>query len=562
MPSTPSLFKQKVAEYLRGDSSKDYTIDVSSEKTIHFAQTIRDHILNNKKIFVYGDYDVDGIFSTIMMTEIIKDVAKINNRDVNLEYRVPSRAEHYGIKYHNFEHLVSSYDLIITVDNGTHKDFYNQLTKDDKKKLLVLDHHPNGDFQEEQNIINPNTDGTISISTGILIDFLHQGMRYVDQSYARRREQNYFRDLAAITLISDMANINNKYIRSCIKKGLKVIAERSRPAYNHFFPEWKKEIEVEDVAFNLIPKINSVGRLGLELDWIVKLFHSKKETEFVKESLLKLEDTNEQRKDLQNEYTKIIEKKIQESGIDLDNAPLVYFHSADVPIGLNGLIAGNISQKYKTNAVFTSINFGGDMQTIGSGRGNNIKEEINALFQKYPSLKDSTHFGGHLKAIGLRTSNPEILLESVKEYGKTTPKNYTDNTKKLINENATGIEDYLKYCKDYYEICGSIPLNSSFYAKVSLLILGFNEYRNDYIKLVCQDRSGDLIEIITKNNADINIYSEEYIETCMQIKSLDPNSTETIFTDLKELNSFGIEVTQKKDIEAEESVENFVNIKQ
>ncbi len=559
--SHPSIFKKYIAGYLKQDTSKDFEIKISREKGLHFANKIRDAVLANKKIYVYGDYDVDGIGSTTFMTEIIKDLAKFNDRRVKLDYKIPSRAEHYGLKYDFLQKALKSYDLFITVDNGTHKEFFSQLSDADKKKLLIIDHHPNGDFSKEENVINPNIDGSVSISTGIIIDFLHQCFRHIDKSYSRRRDTDYYKDLAAITLISDMANVNNKTIRAYIKKGLERIEQRERPVYSHFFPEWKKSVEVEDVAFNLIPKLNSVGRLGLELDWVVKLMQSKKETEFVKESILILEDTNEQRKEALNYYTGVIEKEIQKSGIDLETAPLLYFHYDEVPIGLNGLIAGNLSQKYKTNAIFTSINYGGDEKALGSGRGDNIKKELTSLIEQYPEVGKTMQFGGHLKAIGLKVENTELLANRIKEYVSKNKKRNYDSGKHLVTSDIKTLSEYKELCLEYGEICGSIPLNDSFYVPVSMLILGFNEYRNDFVKMTCQDKDGVIVDIVTKNSSEFDILSQDFIEIAMEIKTIGEEDKNVIFTDFSNLKSFSKENNATIKEEKEQVVDNPVSVK-
>jgi len=529
-----SMFKNYIAQYLKNDSSKDFEINIPSYKGIAFAEKIKKAILTNKKIFVYGDYDVDGIGSTAFMVSIIKDMAKFNYKKTKVDYRVPSRAEHYGLKYDFFKAALKSYDLFITVDNGTHREFFNMLSDEDKKKILIIDHHPNGDFGKEENVINPNIDGSVSISTGILIEYLHQCFRKIDKDYANKRDVHHYKDYVAITLISDMANVNNKTIRGFITKGLEKISARNRPLYSHFFPDWKKDITVEDIAFDLIPKLNSVGRLGLELDWIVEAWTSQKDTDFVKESYLKLEDTNEQRKEALNYYSKLIEKEIEESGVNLSEASLLYYHRDDVPIGLNGLIAGNLAQKYKTNALFTSINYGGDEQAIGSGRGGSIKKTLIEVAEKYKDVRESIQFGGHLRAVGLRARDPKILSERIAEFNKNTKKKIIENGKFLVSNKNISVQEYLSFCKEYSEICGSIPLNDSFYSSSELLVLGFDEYRNDFVKVLCQDKNGDMIEIITKSNLEIDLLSANFQEVALEIKTVsDINDDMVIFTNIE-----------------------------
>jgi len=531
-------FKKYIFNYLKADTSRDFAIKIPAEKGIAFAKRIEDAVMKNKKITIYGDYDVDGILSTIFMYEMIRDFADINKKKPKITFKIPSRAEHYGLKYDFFKMAIKKNDLMITVDNGTHKDFFSKLSDDDKKKLLIVDHHPNGDFSSNKNVINPNTDGSVAISTGILIDFIHQALRSIDKHYANKRPQKYFRDLTAITLISDMANKNNKIVRSYIKDGLEVIKDKRRPIYDKMMPEWS-DITSENLAFGLIPKLNSIGRLGLDLDWILDVFLETTDSKMVRDGALKLEDTNEQRKEITNYYAGVVEAKLKEQGVNLETTSLIYAHLDDVPIGINGILAGLISQRYKTNAFFTSINYGGDMKAVGSGRGDDIKREMIRFVNEYPEVSEAISFGGHLKAIGLRTENPDLLMEKSIEYGKTHRKNYKDESKHLVSTKTISIKEYKKFCADYQGVCGVVPLSDSFFVKLNVLVLGFDEYRNDFVNITCQDENGSLIDFVAKKT-DINLLSEDFMELAVEIKpSKNTNITDgAVFTTVANPNDF------------------------
>ena len=106
----------------------------------------------NKKICVYGDYDADGITSTVIMMDVLSELTK------NIIYYVPSRFdEGYGLNMDAVSELKKQgVDLLVTVDCGSVSVEEVRHAKDLGMAVLVTDHHKVTDVKADCLIINPN----------------------------------------------------------------------------------------------------------------------------------------------------------------------------------------------------------------------------------------------------------------------------------------------------------------------------------------------------------------------------------------------------------------------
>ena len=119
-----SLFKRLLNYYQI--SEEDYsslTMEVTKENFAlghsfddmdNCVRVVENAIKNNKKIFIYGDYDCDGIMSVSILTKMFQMV------NYPVSYHIPNRyTDGYGLNLQRSEEIVNAgFDLLITVDNG------------------------------------------------------------------------------------------------------------------------------------------------------------------------------------------------------------------------------------------------------------------------------------------------------------------------------------------------------------------------------------------------------------------------------------------------------------
>lgn len=497
-----------------------------------FYENILDKIKNGKGVLIYSDYDVDGIFSCVMMIETLQQIAKqeldkdpnnTKNKDFfeKLRFKIPTRTEGYGISADYIKAALKSniIDYIITCDNGTQKSVVPIVTDENyKNKVFVFDHHANGDFGNYDNILNPNTDGKVEISTGILL------YRFFEKLSSRKKiELPNLADLAAFTAVADVASLDSN--RDIIEQGLNIInnagisytnaskeidklgekvvsqirqndtekaykniakieklnekqgqilelANLTRPFYKKLFQN-RENITTKDLSFSAIPLINALNRLEANSNFLVKMLQIKQENEannnMLNSGIYILNGLNNKRKELAFEATKNALQAVKEKGLEKD--PLIFVYVENTKIGLCGLIAQRIFDNTGADVIVgTDVNG----KIIFSGRGNNVFDNLTRLMNFKLEAKDIFSFGGHLKALGGsikdHTRFNELLKEALASNIFISNKNTTelDLAKDSFNilEKPVSLFEYNELSKHLTKITGAIPYSKNFLAPV------------------------------------------------------------------------------------------------
>jgi len=107
----------------------------------------------NESIAIYGDYDVDGVVSTVLMLKLFK---KIN---YPAQYFIPDRhKDGYGLKPQGVKKVLDSdVKLLITVDNGISSHEAIDIANQNNLDVIITDHHlQQGKLPEACAVINPN----------------------------------------------------------------------------------------------------------------------------------------------------------------------------------------------------------------------------------------------------------------------------------------------------------------------------------------------------------------------------------------------------------------------
>lgn len=497
-----------------------------------FYENILDKIKNGKGVLIYSDYDVDGIFSCVMMIETLQQIAKQeldkdpNNTKIKdffekLRFKIPTRTEGYGISADYIKAALKSniIDYIITCDNGTQKSVVPIVTDENyKNKVFVFDHHANGDFGNYDNILNPNTDGKVEISTGILL------YRFFEKLSSRKKiELPNLADLAAFTAVADVASLDSN--RDIIEQGLNIInnagisytnaskeidklgekvvsqirqndtekaykniakieklnekqgqilelANLTRPFYKKLFQN-RENITTKDLSFSAIPLINALNRLEANSNFLVKMLQIKQENEannnMLNSGIYILNGLNNKRKELAFEATRNALQAVKEKGLEKD--PLIFVYVENTKIGLCGLIAQRIFDNTGADVIVgTDVNG----KIIFSGRGNNVFDNLTRLMNFKLEAKDIFSFGGHLKALGGsikdHTRFNELLKEALASNIFISNKNTTelDLAKDSFNilEKPVSLFEYNELSKHLTKITGAIPYSKNFLAPV------------------------------------------------------------------------------------------------
>jgi len=390
-------------------------------------QIVKDTINNKGKIFIYGDYDADGVMGTSIL---VKMFSYLNYK---VESYLPNRyVDGYGITLSKAQECINNkVDLVITVDNGIGAIEQIKLLKDNGIKVLVLDHHTVGEIIPNADVILHPTYSHFgeTASSGAFVSFMFS-------IALLGRFDKYLSTLAAISLISDMMPLKD-YNRNL----LRVVIDNYKDGEFKCIDVLKENDPFDEnaIGMRIAPKINAIGRIveTNEINKLVEFFTSDNE-DVILTSLSWINDTNTIRKEISKESVDNIQD------VDPESPSIIYICNAKE--GLLGLIANHLMMKYKKPViVFTLDN--SKLAYKGSARapeGFNIVDSFNKLKDYFIA------YGGHNLAAGC-TISIEKIEDFKKEFNKivlATPIEIKE--KKCIPLNITEINfDNYKMIKSF-----------------------------------------------------------------------------------------------------------------
>lgn len=365
-------------------------------------------IANDEMIVVYGDFDADGVTSTVLLTEALRGLG-IERRLVR-PY-IPDRVdEGYGLNKDAIERINEfGAGLIITVDCGirsvaevTHA---NELGVD----VIITDHHSlGGQLPEAKAIINPKRDDSEypdRMLAGVGIAYKLAQALYAALPERAHIDPDSLLDLVAVGTVADLAPLHDEN-RSLVLAGLQVLNQLKRPGLSALAAVSGLKagaITAQSIGFTLGPRINAAGRLEHAYSAARLLIANNDYS--ARQLAEELNSLNRQRQQLTAELGSIAEEMIDPQ----DQILIAYderFQS-----GLVGLVASRLTEKnYRPTII---IEKGTD---LSRGSCRSIPEfHITAALDQTADLL--VRHGGHAQAAGftVRNENLEIFTSRMRE---------------------------------------------------------------------------------------------------------------------------------------------------
>ncbi len=366
-------------------------------KDMHEAvEIIKNHILKNKKICIYGDYDVDGITSVSSLYLYLKKFTD------NVMYFIPDRfSQGYGVNKEAIDRIKKQgCSLIITVDTGISANSEIEYAKSIGFDVVITDHHECQAFYPPADaIVNPKRpDDSYPFPNLAGVGVVYKLMSAIDVSM----QTDYcdeFIDLVAIGTIADIMPLldENRYIvkmgmektLSSPNKGLKCLIDMCSS---------NQPISSSSVGFMIAPRINAAGRMD-NAEKAVELFVTDnfEKAGHIAEWLCQL---NYERQRIENEIFQEAVQIIEDQDLNSKHSVLVLWkqgwHS-----GVIGVVASKLKEKYNKPVILFSV----DDVSKGSGRS---VAPFN-LYEAFEQNKDLLiQFGGHKYAAGVLLENDKI----------------------------------------------------------------------------------------------------------------------------------------------------------
>ncbi len=354
-------------------------------------------IKDQKRICIYGDYDVDGITSIVILLTILSPLTD------NLEYYIPSRFEEgYGLNKDALKKLkVSGVDVIITVDLGSVAVEEIRYAKEIGLEILVTDHHSINDNKAECLMINPkqkecNYPFKDLAGCGVAYK-LAQGIQR--EANLPKSLINEVLDVLALGTIGDIVPLLDEN-RTFAKYGINKINNTTRLGLSKLIAAnslKKGYINSEEISFALVPHLNAAGRMK-DAEIALKILIDKDDASLEK-GVENLVVHNRERRRLQDEAASQLTKKaLEENAEDL----FYLLYSEEIHEGIAGIVAGKLKDFFgKPVAILTPSKEG------LKGTARSIKK-IN-LYDILKTQEDKLiRFGGHAMACGFSIKNSEF----------------------------------------------------------------------------------------------------------------------------------------------------------
>ena len=376
-----------------------------------------------QRIYIYGDYDVDGITAASFLVLVMREIG------IDTRYYIPSRMEeNYGLDKKTID-FINERDgkMVITVDTGANSIEDIRYAQSLGIEVIVTDHHKSTKekFDEEYILINPKLSENYKFKylsgAGVALK-LAQGI-YRKLKISEERLYKYL-DIVMIGTVADVVPMIDEN-RVIISKGLQVLKETKVKGLVYLIRYLKfqnKNINTTDVSYFISPLINSLGRIGV----------SKIGADFfIEEDDFKIYNIIEEMKKT-NKIRRKLEKKIYDEAIEIlekeENAkdmPYIFLTSKNWHSGVIGVVSSRLSIKFGVPVILVAIKNGVGKASCRSNNGVNIFN----IFKKMEGKL--VRFGGHDLAAGFIAETGK-LKEIEGEFAKEIEKLKTTREEKVL----------------------------------------------------------------------------------------------------------------------------------
>jgi single-stranded-DNA-specific exonuclease len=348
-------------------------------------------IRQKEKILIFGDYDVDGVLSVVILLKALRSLGG------EVDYFIPERLkEGYGIKE---EHLKIVRErkarLVISVDCGIKAVAFSSKAREEGVDVIITDHHLPGEILPEvAALINPVLkDSTYPYKALAGVGVVFKLLQALLGREGKVSSLPHYAKLVAIGTIADVAELRGEN-RLLVKQGLKGLENASNKGLRSLLENCglqKKRITEGDIGFRVAPRINAAGRMGAA-DLAVRLFFSEDEGESA-QLALRLDKLNAKR---QNEEERIYQEalnRVKKGSLD-QRYKLLVLGCEGWHRGIIGIVASKLKDFfYRPVLLFTYE----DGKAHGSGRSISELSLIDCLDECREFFLD---YGGHTLAVG------------------------------------------------------------------------------------------------------------------------------------------------------------------
>ncbi len=377
-------------------------------------------VKDKETVMIFGDYDVDGVVSTVLMMKLFEEISFPAN------YLLPNRQrDGYGLKISGIEKAKQfQTDLLITVDNGITSIEAVEEAKKSGIDVIIFDHHvQEGNLPSACAVVDPNRKDCNYpfkglCGAGVVYKLFHAiGKKLLSEDQFKNFMLRHL-DLVALATIADVVPLKDENY-ALVKFGLKSLNQTMRPG----IVELKrtsgllaKEITTTAVGFYLAPRINAAGRLE-DADMAAQLLLSKSREE-ASQIAIALNNLNSKRQKIQETYIREAMEMVNSPELKDNKAYVVA--GEDWKTGLIGIVSGRLKDRFNRPVIAFTKDTEGNY--VGSARSTDhfhITDALSQFNQLYIT------YGGHHKAAGLTISSENFpeFVEKFTQYSNSIIEN-------------------------------------------------------------------------------------------------------------------------------------------
>lgn len=370
-------------------------------------ERIEQAIEKKESVVVFGDYDVDGVTSTVQLVSMLRTL------DLEPRFSVPRRLEEgYGLSRDAIDRVFDGDipQLFIALDCGTNAHEPIAYLRELGIDVIIVDHHQTKTQAPEDCIfVNPHVNDPEDApwrdlcTAGLVFKLLHGLLKHRREASDPRVEQiqlQDYLDLVAMGTVADLVPLHGenrilswfglRHLRANGRTGIRALAEVAGI-------DSGQEMASSDISFKIAPRINASGRLAdasLPIDLLLQDNYSN-----CRKIAEELDGINRERQAIERGIAAEAQRRAE---AEFSDAPGIVLFGEDWHPGVVGIVASRISRRFHKPCVILGSE--GD-EAKGSGRSVASVNLVD-VFQRCSHLLG--HWGGHPMAAGVSLKAKDV----------------------------------------------------------------------------------------------------------------------------------------------------------
>ena len=375
---------------------------------------------NNERLLIYGDYDVDGVSSTALLTEMLTELGW------TVQPYLPGRFDDgYGLSAEALEKCIEQFetDVVLAVDCGSTAVEAIEFLNERQIDILVLDHHQVSDPPPKPlAMVNPQLSDDYPnfqelCSVGLAFKLAHALVKRGRQEGLQKERDldlRQYLDLVALGTVADLVPLTGEN-RKLVRSGLEQLGETDRPGVVALknVANVSKPVTVFNVGFHLGPRLNAAGRMD-NPDASLNLLLAKDRYEAEKAAET-LNNHNDERRKIERDISTQAVESVRKR-FDPKNDFVIVEGNMEWHLGVIGIVASRVMREFYRPTFILASDGDGWKGSARSIEGFDLAEAMRGCDDL---LNDH---GGHAMAAGVsvKPGRLDAFRERINEIAKKT----------------------------------------------------------------------------------------------------------------------------------------------